>query len=51
VHGGVGKQVQRLDAGMMYLQVPPKQSTQGVGELVQARVIQAGLTLAQIVHE
>jgi hypothetical protein len=35
----------------MDLQVPPEQPAQGVGKLVQRRVVNARLTFAQVVHE
>jgi hypothetical protein len=49
--GHLGVQAQRVDAGMVLLQVPPEQPAQGVGQPDQGDVVDADLTLPQVVDD
>ena len=49
--GDVGRQVQGADAGVVGLQVLPEPQHQGRGQLDEGAVVDAGLALAQVVHE
>ncbi len=43
--------MQAVDAGVVVLKVLPELLAQVVGEILQAFVVQGGLTLPQVVHQ
>ncbi|HXZ76111.1 MAG TPA: hypothetical protein VEH31_35290, partial [Streptosporangiaceae bacterium] len=48
--GDLGRQVERVDAGMVDLQVPPEQPAQGAGDRPQRGVVEVGSPLGEVLH-
>jgi hypothetical protein len=46
-----GLQPQRIDAGVMDLQVPPEQPADGVGDMPQRGVVEVGCAFGEVLHQ